>query len=326
MPYVRKRGSKWQAIVRKKGRQPRTRTFLKKGDATTWATQIHQEMDRPTVMNAEEVLAGTRLADLLKRYRDTVTPTKRSQRVETYRIDFLLRQPMAKLPLTELSTGVFAAYRDKRLKMVGRQRVLHELNTLSVILRTAKLDWDVPLPSIYLDEVRKPKMPPPRSRRLERDEWERFEKAASEGLSPYILPFARFALETAMRRGEIIGLTWKHIHWGRRIAHLPITKNGSSRDVPLSEAALLILREQQAQKLASPFPYHFAAIRHAWDKACDRAEIEGLHFHDLRHEAISRLFERGLSIPEVGLISGHKDFRMLARYTHLRADDLVGKV
>ena len=129
-----------------------------------------------------------------------------------------------------------------------------------------------------------------------------------------------------MRRGEILGLTWDNIDLKRRTAFLPLTKNGSSREVPLSTKAVSILQQQQTRTDTHPFPVNSNAFRLAWDRLRSRAGINDLRFHDLRHEAISRFFEMKLTIPEVALISGHKDVKMLFRYTHLKVDSVVSKL
>jgi integrase len=227
------------------------------------------------------------------------------------------------LSLDDLTTGIFARYRDDRLLQVGPQKVTHELNTLSVVLRTAQLDWDIPLRRSPLDGLRKPRLPPGRDRRLASGELERIRDAALCGNTPYLWPVIEFAIETAMRKAEILALEWGQVRWGQRIAHLPDTKNGLPRDVPLTRRALEILQMQKNQGQKCPFPHSIPAVRHAWNTVVGQATISDLHFHDLRHEAISRFFEAGLSIPEVAKITGHKDFRMLARYTHIKAENIV---
>ena len=129
-----------------------------------------------------------------------------------------------------------------------------------------------------------------------------------------------------MRRGEILNLCWEDICIHQRIAKLTFTKNGSSRDVPLSSKAIRVLLNQKARKTCIPFPINDNAFRIAWDRLKKRAATHNLNFHDLRHEAISRFFERGLSIVEVATISGHKDPRMLFRYTHLNATAIARKL
>ena len=178
-----------------------------------------------------------------------------------------------------------------------------------------------------VNKVKMPPSSPARNRRLEDGEFERLEEAAKQTKNPHIWPIIVFAIETGMRRGEILGLQWEHVDVDRRIAFLPLTKNGSSREVPLStKAALVLARQRQRNDTPSPFPVTPNGFRLAWDRLRSRTGLSDLRFHDLRHEAISRFFELGLNIPEVAVISGHKDPRMLFRHTHLRAEELVAKL
>ena len=128
-----------------------------------------------------------------------------------------------------------------------------------------------------------------------------------------------------MRRSEILSLLWENVNLDIRIAVLPDTKNGSKREVPLTKKAAQILNRLPRDE-ARAFPTTDYTIRHGWDRLVKRAGIEGLRFHDLRHEAVSRFFEMGLSVPEVAAISGHKDYRMLASYTHVNAKNLAKKI
>ncbi len=132
-----------------------------------------------------------------------------------------------------------------------------------------------------------------------------------------------------MRRGEILGLQWSDISHNRRVVTLTMTKNGSGREVPLSQRAFDALTEWKARANADElqvFPMNAGSLEQVWRRLLIRAGIKGLRFHDLRHESVSRLFERGLNVIEVSSISGHKELRMLKRYTHLSADDLVGRL
>ena len=145
--------------------------------------------------------------------------------------------------------------------------------------------------------------------------------------NPHVWPAVIFAIETGMRRSEILGLTWDNISLEQQLAYLPLTKNGTSREVPLSIKAVDVLKDQRSrQDTPTPFPVNTNAFRLAWERLRKRADLCDLRFHDLRHEAISRFFEIGLSIPEVALISGHKDAKMLFRYTHLKADNIIAKL
>jgi integrase len=137
----------------------------------------------------------------------------------------------------------------------------------------------------------------------------------------------QLALETAMRQGELRRLRWEHIDLHRRTAHLPDTKNGEARTVPLSTSAVAVLRALPRALHGDLFPgVTTEAVKRSYMRAIRRAGIEGLRFHDLRHEATTRLFEKGLNIMEVASITGHKDLRMLRRYTHQKAEDLARKL
>jgi len=142
-------------------------------------------------------------------------------------------------------------------------------------------------------------------------------------------PLIVLAIETAMRRGEMLALQWQHVDLVRCVVHLPLTKNGDSRDIPLSRRAVATLKELLAEKGRDPervFPVTGNSIRLAFEHLRVRAQMDDFHFHDLRHEGVSRLFEKGFNIAEVSTISGHKELRMLQRYTHLRAVDLVARL
>ena len=144
----------------------------------------------------------------------------------------------------------------------------------------------------------------------------------------------KFAIATAMRQDEICRLRWPDIDMDRRLATVrdrkdPRHKDGNHQKVPLLDAngydPIALLKEQ---KFASPdtervFPYNGRSVGTAFRRACQELKIEDLHFHDLRHEATSRLFEAGYEIPEVSLVTGHKDWKMLRRYLNLRPHQLL---
>ena len=136
----------------------------------------------------------------------------------------------------------------------------------------------------------------------------------------------QLAVETGMRRSELLNSRSCDVDLQNRLLHIPHTKNGSARTIPLTERAVELLKERLTTDTDHPFSLSPNAVRLAWDRLTERAGIEDLHFHDLRHEAVSRFFELGLSVPEVALISGHRDYRMLSRYTHLKACDIVAKI
>lgn len=152
----------------------------------------------------------------------------------------------------------------------------------------------------------------------------------------WLAPLVRLALATGMRQGELLALEWPNINLDGQVAHLPDTKNGEGRDVPLSTAALQAIKDMVPQQEAGTeselptagrvFPVRDDKVRREFPKACKAAGITGLRFHDLRHEATSRLFEKGLNPMEAASVTGHKTLQMLKRYTHLRAEDLAKRL
>jgi len=186
------------------------------------------------------------------------------------------------------------------------------------MFRVAADEWDLPV-SNPLDRLRLKVVDNKRQRRLLAGELDRLIAAAKSTKNPYTLLVVRFALETGMRRGEILALNWREVDLQRLSVSVLEAKNGHSRVIPLSSRAVAILQEArrlQDDQSASVFPMSANGFRLSWERLVKRANITGLHFHDLRHEAISRLFEYGLTAPEVASVSGHRDMRMLFRYAH----------
>jgi integrase len=177
-------------------------------------------------------------------------------------------------------------------------------------------DWSYPITN-PVKQIYKPHSSGSRKRRLTSYEYNYL--LHNNSINPKLKSIIALAIETGMRRGEILQIHPHNIK--DRILVLPMTKNGSSRQIPLTKKAIRILNDSKL-----PFETTPNAVRLAWSRLKKKGNIKDLHFHDLRHEAISRFFEKGLSIPEVALISGHKDVRMLFRYTHLKAEDILRKL
>ena len=199
------------------------------------------------------------------------------------------------------------------------------LTLLDHTYRLARSEWGLSVIN-PLEGIRRPKADPPRARRLLEGEFQRLMTAADGCRNPHVKPFIRFAVLTAMRRGEILRMEWADLDRAKRLLRIPSTKTGVARTIPLSSEAILVLEEQLAKHASRPFPLTVESFDMAWKRLLARSGIQDLHFHDLRHEGITAFFERGLSIPEVALISGHRDPRMLFRYTHLKPEHLVNKI
>ena len=325
MATIRKLRGRWQAQVRRKGIAPRAKSFDTKAEAEKWARTLEGEFDRAGFFSDTRKAEAMTLGALMARYRDEITPSKRSAESERYRIDALLKRDICHRTLAMLSSHDLARYRDERLKTVGPATVVRELNTISHAIDTARREWDIYLSANPSKLVKRPAQPRGRQRRLTDGEETRLLDAADAGRNPWMRPIVIIALETGMRRGEIVGLTWENVDLDKRVVFLPMTKNGESRTVPLSSRALATLT---ALERVGPrvFPVTESAVFQAWEHLRVRAGSPGLQFHDLRHEAVTRLFEKGLNVVEVSTISGHKELRMLQRYAHLRAEDLVGRL
>jgi integrase len=327
MASLRKRNGRWQAQIRRAGQTPISRTFPSRVEARRWTVAQEAKLASAAPINAT-VCRNLTLGDLAKRYAAEVSPKKKGGEIEQIRLTCLARDPLASVLIRRLNSTDVAEFRDRRLKMVAGETVRRELALLHSLLEVAKAEWGISLLANPASSVKKPAPSPARERRLDRDEILRLESAALACRNRTIRDLVAFATETAMRRSELLSLHWTNIDLEEGIARLGRGKNGHSRNVPLSPAAKKILGQRsQHNKGDGPiFPLTPNAVRQAWQRLTRRAGITNLHFHDLRHEAISRFFERGLSIAEVALISGHRDVRMLFRYTHLRAEDVAKKL
>ena len=256
------------------------------------------------------------LKEVIYRYLNEITPCKRGQESETRRINRLLKEPICKEKIYLLQTKDFIEFRDKRIKD-GNRTCHYDLVLLRHIFNVTIKQWNLFNLDNPLVNVPKPKLNPSRQRRLTEAEYTYLVKGNYP--QQILRNIIELAIETGMRRGEILNIKSEHIK--EQTLLIPVTKNGHPRIIPLTKRALYILENTQL-----PFPMSANAVRLAWDRLKKKGNIKDLHFHDLRHEAISRFFEKGLSIPEVALISGHKDVRMLFRYTHLRAKDILRKL
>ncbi len=324
MATFRKRNGKWQAIARHRDIGTTSRSFHTKQAAINWVISVEEQLEAGTFGTLRPI--HITLGELLERYSSEVTPAKRGATTELRRLQRLIRDPVSSLRVSQLTSQAIAAFRDRRL-LDGRRTCHYDLILIRHCLKVAMNEWGLMLSANPVERVKMPPSSPARNRRLEDGEFERLQEAAKQTKNPHIWPMIVFAIETGMRRGEILGLQWEHVDPDRQIAFLPLTKNGSAREVPLStKAAQMLARQRQRDDTTPPFPVTPNGFRLAWDRLRSRAGLSDLRFHDLRHEAISRFFELGLNITEVAVISGHKDPRMLFRYTHLRAENLIQKL
>ena len=274
------------------------------------------------------------LRDALHEYQTKVSILKRGYEQERYRIVQIARSFLGDKKTREITSVDIATYRDLRLeapnpktgKPLSGATVRLELALLSNFFDIARIEWGV-CEGNPVSKVRKPKVPPGRDRRLTPREERLILRYCNGHTNRELYSIVVVAIHTAMRQGEILGLRWEHLHLKSRIAHLPETKNGSKRDVPLSVAARDALIRLGTKSSGPVFSYSKNGLKSTWRFMLQKLGIKDLHFHDLRHEAVSRLFELGsLDMMEVAAISGHKSLSMLKRYTHLKAQRLVSKL
>jgi len=327
MAQIRKRGpSQYQARVRLTGHPEATRTFPSRQDALAWAS----ERERLLMQGLGAAMRGAdqlTLYEALERYAAEVTPSKRGQQQELSRLRRWQQHPIAEQPLSRIRAADFARFRDARQEEgAGPNTIRLDLALVSHVFEVARKDWGMEVLSNPVKAIRKPKLPRGRERRLMFGEEAKLLAYCDAEGNSLLRAFIVLAIETAMRRGEIAGLSWKDVDLNSRLANLHETKNGTSRIVPLSTRAVAALLSLSSGCQGWVINIHRDNISAAFAAACNACEIHGLTLHDLRHEATSRLFEKGFNMMEVSAITGHKSLSMLKRYTHLRPSDLLARL
>jgi len=330
MACIRKRRGKYQARIHRKDCPALSKTFLTRVDAQRWGREMEIQLERDGTP-----APNTLLVQLLNRYLGTVTPSKKNCRVETQRLKRWAKDPLGGKKIGAVTAHDLATWRNERLaEGLSGSTVRNYLATLSAVYRHAASEWGYPHLANPVARLRRPAPGKARTRRVTDEEMGHV-KSATE--SAYLAALIDLAIETGMRLSELIELRWNHLDLDARTAFLPDTKNGHSRTVPLStraEQTLRSLRQGVVQRLDGVlFPLTPHAVTVAFRRACKRVQrasggslAVNLRFHDLRHEAVSRLFERGLNPMEVAAISGHRSMQMLARYTHIRPTSLLDKL
>lgn len=328
MASIIRRGERqWQARVRRRGISTGA-TFETKSRAVGWARQVESEIDAGRFQHGRIEAERTTLHEALERYLAQIVPTKTGTRQNSGIVREWQRAPLARKPLSAVRSTDISAWRDDKLKRVGPQTVLHHLNLLSHLYRVAAADWGFEVLANPVSRIKKPAIPKGRERRLREGEEQRLLQSCDQSESSWLGSMVRLALATAMRQGELVGLTWPQIRLNECTILLTDTKNRQTRTVPLSSSAIQVLSSISSADREKVFAvYSGRAVSHAFAKACRHAGIADLHFHDLRHEATSRLFERtDLRDIEIASITGHKTMEMLKRYAHLRASQLAARL
>lgn len=338
MAAIRKRGKRWHAEVRKAGSEPLYKSFPTKAAAERWAKRIELDIEDGRIRTGHAV-TGT-VAELIERYEREVDPIKSFGRSKASSLG-LLKRGLGGIKVRDLdATAVIRFAHQRRAEGAGPVTISVDLSYLGTVLRTARALWRLSLSDEPVREARDALRiiglvgrSRSRNRRPSQAEidalcarWRRNERQK--------LPMAdivEFAIASAMRLGEICRIRWADLDAAARTIMIrdrkdPRAKSGNDQEVPLLQVTgydglEIIVRQPRLGPCI--FPYKAASVSTAFDRGCEAAGIVGLTFHDLRHEAVSRLFEAGLRIEQVALISGHRDWQQLRRYTQLRPRDLV---
>lgn len=313
----------FRARVRMRGFPHLSKTFLRKTDAKKWMQDTEASIRGGTAVSNEA--ARTTLREALERYLREVTPRKKGRLREQQRAQAWMLNPLAFRFLAQLRGADFAKYRDdRRADKRAENTIRLELALISHLFEIARKEWGLEGLRNPIKNLTMPTGSRKRERRLSPDE----EKALFGHLGgPYMAPLASLAIETAMRRGELLALTWADLNLMTGVARLHDTKNSEPREVPLSKWAIEILKALPRQLGAGTpvFPITQDFVSHEFRQACKSAGIANLHFHDLRHEAVSRICEK-LPMHEAMRVTGHKTPSMLMRYYHPKAEDLARKL
>ena len=337
MAALQKRGERWRALVRKQGHPTQSKTFSTKEAARRWAREVERDIES-SVFKVPRQLRRITVGALIERYRREMPPAGRTKAACLR----MLEQRLADLTLDRIDKAAVVGYAEQRASEdgAGPATVAQDIIYLRGLLETARAHWDIP---VSLDAVADARVVL-RDRKLiahskERDRrptdtdletlrlyWER--PLVRRALTAPMWDIVRFAIASCMRLSEICALRWEDIHERDRTILIrdrkhPTDKAGNDQIVPLLGIAWTLV-QQQPRTEGEPriFPYNPRSISTNFTRAVLRSRIDDLHFHDLRHHGISLLFEAGYQVQEVALVSGHRDWKQLRRYTQLRASDL----
>ena len=313
--------NKWVAAIRRKGFPTTTKSFPKYSDAKQWATEQEALLQQTITHGIQHSLH-----EAINRYERDVVPTYKSHKTARWMLS-LLRRSIDDIQLESFTASDAAEFRDERLETgVAGASVNKELNILSRIFDYCIKEWGWLDQSNPIKQITRPKNGRHRDRRPTFQELKQLHDVCISSGNTSAWNIISLAIETGMRQSELLNLEIQYVYLAERIVHLPDTKNGDRRDVPLSTLAADVLKSQIGDRSSGKVFNKWTTgdgFRSTYKRYCKRAGIIDLRFHDLRHEAASRFFEMGLNQFQVAAITGHRSLQSLQRYTHLRASDLA---
>lgn len=351
MAYFERRKNGWMAQVRRRGMATLSRTFDRKADADAWAREIERELQQGNMAALDTMAQRTTVTEVTARFRASMAELyKQSNRAPVESRLKTIEARWGDSFLASIRPVDLAKWRDDMLDQgLSGQSVRHCLNLLSRVLRFAEQELGIALPANNPAKiVRKPSVAKARDRRLRDGEMDYLLRAAAAARGSGLAEILILAKETSMRLGELLSLEWRLVDQQKRTVHLEDTKNAQSRTVALSTHAMDALNrlprridgrvfswkpghengsfEKVSQRCLARARRHYADDCAKQGTDPETAFLDDLRFHDLRHEATSCLFEKGLGIMEVASMTGHKSLSMLQRYTHMDAAKLAQKL
>ena len=330
MASIQRRKDTYRVRIKRVGKSTLSATFITRSEAVQWAKDIEAQIrlglyqETQIATHAPHRTGSITFAEAAIHYMKTHSIHKKIVLSETYRLKILIKR-WGDLPVAQVDKLAVLGLRDDLLKLSrSSETVNHYYNTISKLFQMLEGDWDINIPNPIKGIKRMPR-PPGRTKRVN-SELETLLLSNCDYLSLTLLrSIIQFAIQTGMRRGEIMGLSWVDIDLPNRKAYLHQTKNGEPRQVPLTRQAIAVL-EALSKDVEKVFPMGMDALRSQFTRLKDYAKdqwngvginpFEDLRFHDLRHEALSRLSDAGLNVIELSHISGHRTLGMLKRYTH----------
>lgn len=324
----------WQAVIRRKGHPAQSKTFRLKEEAIKWARAIESKMDKGSFISSS-IAEKTTVVELIERFMNEFAIhhyRKREDNREAWRFQCQhLTNFFGEYSVAAVTPQAVAKYRDERMKVVSGSTVRKEIHMLSKILTVASQEFEIPLPNGNpVDMIRKPKENKGRDRRLTADEFVELMVQCRLSRNKWLAYAVELGVETAMRQAELLQLEWNKIAFDDKLAFLPDPdkiKNSEPRKVPLTSKAIQVLKNMPQHISGRVIPLQRMTLYHAFIAAAKRAGIEDYDWHDLRHEALSRLGKRGdLSVIELSIMSGHKTLQMLMKYIHIHETELAEKL
>ena len=327
MATFEKRSGKWRVLIRRKFTKTISKTFVTKEHADQYAREIEAQIDKGFLVTYEEA-QKTKFGELLERYRLEITSKKKSNETEDYKIKYLQTLPIADNYLISVTPTKVAKLRDSLLAERKPSTVIKYLAFISNAWNIARKEWGISLPDNPVSMIKKPPVKNRRERILSTEEYKNLLNACNTSRLYSLKAMVIFAYTTGARFGAIIKLKTSDVDYMKRTALLRETKNGEDREIPLTEEAIKILKNQIVSTNGNFFNVRSNdQFKHYWNKVKLNAGIDNFRFHDLRACAITNFFlpPYNFTIPQVAVITGHKTWKELQRYERIKANSIVSK-